>query len=340
MFKIISLLYGTLAYIRRFLYEKAFLKKKKLPVPVISIGNLSVGGTGKTPLTIFLAKSLQKKGYTVTVLSRGYRRKSRGTVVVRNRERILTGWEEAGDEPYLIALSGIPVVVSGSRYDAGIKAIKEIKPDIFILDDGFQHYQLYRDIDILVFDATKPFWKDRLLPEGRLREPVSFYRFADVIVVNRLNKTKNPEKITDFLKNTGKKFFISKEKMEKITNIREEKDLSFLKGKKVGIFSGLGNNTQFFETAIRLSKDLGFKIIEKKSFPDHYDYKKLSLTKKPDIYLTTEKDIIKINQDLIDKYRIYALKYSLELDEKFVNYLERKVFSEKIKNEKPELENV
>ncbi|WP_456464256.1 tetraacyldisaccharide 4'-kinase [Persephonella sp.] len=340
MLKIISQLYGFSAYVRRFLYNKGIINRKKLPVPVVSIGNLSVGGTGKTPLTIFLAKNLQKKGHTVAVLSRGYRRKSKGTVVVRNRERLLTGWEDAGDEPYLIALNGIPIVVSNSRYQAGKKAIKEINPDIFILDDGFQHFQLYRDLDILVFDAMKPFWEDRLLPVGRLREPVYFYRFADIIVVNRLNKSKNPDEITEFLKKTGKKFFISREYLKNITNLKDEKELSFLKGKKIGIFSGLGNNEQFFDTVERLSKDIGFEIVEKRSFPDHYDYTRLHLSSKPDIYLTTEKDIIKIRQNLIDKHRIYAVKYSLELDEEFVNYLEEKIFSEKIKNEKSELENV
>jgi len=340
MFRIISLLYGFFAYLRRFLYNTGLLKRKKLPVPVISIGNLSVGGTGKTPVTIYLAKSFQKKGYTVAVLSRGYKRKSSGTVVVRNKEKILTRWEEAGDEPFLIALNGIPVVVSKSRYEAGKKAIKEINPDILILDDGFQHYQLYRDLDILVFDAVKPFWEDNLLPAGRLREPASFYRFADLIVANRLNKSKNPDEITGFLKKTGKKFFISKENLKEITNLKEKKDLSFLKGKKIGIFSGLGNNEQFFHTALKLSDDVGFEIIEKKSFPDHYDYTRLPLNSKPDLYLTTEKDIIKISQDIIDRYKIYALKYAIELDEEFVNYLEKKVFSEKVKNEKSEPENV
>jgi len=336
MLRIISLLYGFFAYGRRVLYRKGILKRKKLPVPVISIGNLSVGGTGKTPLTIFTAKSFQKKGYTVAVLSRGYKRKSRGTVVVRNRKRMLTHWEEAGDEPYLIALNNIPVVVSSSRYEAGIKAIKDIKPDLIILDDGFQHYQLYRDLDILVFDATKPFWKDRLLPEGRLREPFSFYRFADIIVVNRLNRAKNQGEITEFLKKTGKKFFISQERLEKITDLKQEKDLSFLKGKKVGIFSGLGNNEQFFDTAVNLSNNIGFEIVQKIFFPDHYDYAELHLNTQPDLYITTEKDIIKIRPDMIEKYRIYALKYSLELDEQFIKYLERKIFYEKEKKEKME----
>ncbi|WP_457626487.1 tetraacyldisaccharide 4'-kinase [Persephonella sp.] len=336
MLKLLSEIYGSLAKGRRYLYEKGLIKKHRLPVPVISIGNLSVGGTGKTPLTIFTAQKLIEKGYSVAVLSRGYKRKSRGTVIVRDREKILADWTEAGDEPFLMAKNGIPVVVSESRYEAGIKAVEKINPDIIILDDGFQHFQLHRDVNILVIDATQPFWEDSLLPAGRLREPPEFYRYADIIVINRLEKVKDKKKIISKIEETGKDFFVSREKIESLTDLEKSYTLDILSGKNVGIFSGLGNNSQFFSTAENISKDLGFGITEKISYPDHYDYKQLNLSEKPDFWLTTEKDIIKIRQEDIKKYRILALQYTLELDSEFINYLEKRIFYEKVKNGRPE----
>jgi tetraacyldisaccharide 4'-kinase len=336
MLKLLSEIYGSLAKGRRYLYEKGLIKKRKLPVPVISIGNLSVGGTGKTPLTIFIAQKLIEKGYSVAVLSRGYKRKSRGTVIVRDREKILADWTEAGDEPFLMAKNGIPVVVSESRYEAGIKAVEKINPDTVILDDGFQHFQLHRDVNILVVDATQPFWEDSLLPAGRLREPPEFYRYADIIVINRLEKVKDKKKIISKIEETGKDFFVSREKIESLTDLEKSYPLDILSGKNVGIFSGLGNNSQFFSTAENISKDLGFGITEKISYPDHYDYKQLNLSEKPDFWLTTEKDIIKIRQEDIKKYRILALQYTLELDSEFINYLEKRIFYEKVKNGRPE----
>ncbi len=327
---ILSKVYNFSASFRRAVYTKKILKPKKLPVPVISIGNLSVGGTGKTPLTIFTAKKLQEKGYRVWVLSRGYKRKSKGTVIVSDGNSIFVPWEEAGDEPYLMAKNNIPVVVSYSRYKAGLKALNSFSVDIFLLDDGFQHFQLYRDLDILVVDATKPFWEDKPLPAGRLREPAEFYRFADVIVVNRLSRAKNPEKILEFLKNSEKQLFISEEKIENITDLKESKNINFLKGKEVGAFSGLGNNRQFFQTVKDLSHKIGFTVSQFISFPDHYNYKKLNLPKKQ-LWLTTEKDIIKISQKQIEKDNIFALKYSLNLPEDFVQYLENIINAERLK---------
>jgi len=295
------------------------LKPKKLPRPVISIGNLSVGGTGKTPLTIYTAKKLIQTGFNVCVLSRGYKRKSDETLIVSDGNDIYVDWSYSGDEPYLIAKNGIPVVVSKSRYEGGIKALEFMEVDIFILDDGFQHFQLYRDIDIVTVDATKPFWNDRLLPEGRLREPRMFYKYADVIVVNKLFSLKKQEikKVVDRLKKLDKPFFLSSESVETVTDGYTEYPIEFLKGKKVGVFSGLANNQQFFNTVKDLSERFNFQVIEFVSFPDHYNYTDLKFNKTPDLWLTTEKDLIKIKENT----NIFALKYTLDLDPEYLNIL-------------------
>ncbi|WP_457639383.1 tetraacyldisaccharide 4'-kinase [Persephonella sp.] len=332
MLNLLSSVYGFGARLRRKLYTSGIKKAKKLPVPVVSIGNLSVGGTGKTPLTISLSKQLQKKGYRVCVLSRGYRRKSRGTAVVSDGKKIYVDWQEAGDEPFLIAAEGIPVVVSEDRYTAGIKALEYMDVDLFILDDGFQHFQLYRDADLLVVDAVKPFWEDRLLPAGRLREPPEFYRFAHFFVVNRFNRLKQEEKekFLNSLKNFGKSYFFTEEKIEGIIDSKKVYGFDLLTGKDVGLFSGLGNNLQFFRLIEELSEKYSFKVINRVQFPDHYSYESFKLPEFPKIWLTTEKDIIKL--PLSERNRIFAVKYRLEVDTNLIDILEKKIFYEKDKN--------
>ncbi len=322
---LLSYIYGFLAVLRRFLYETRILKRKKLPLPVISIGNLSVGGTGKTPLTIFVSKELQKRGFKPCVLSRGYKRKSNETIIVSDGKNIKVSWEEAGDEPFIIAKRGIPVVVGRERYEAGLKALGELDIDIFILDDGYQHYQLYRDVNILVSDAIKPFWEDNLLPVGRLREPASFYKFADFIVITKISSVteKRIEQIKNKLLQFGKPYFFAKDKISGLVDVKgNEFDFEILKNKKVVVFSGLGNNKQFFETVKNLSKEHSFEIKEFVEFPDHYDYKELNLPQ-ADYYLTTEKDIIKINKE-----NVFALIYDVEVENEFIDEILKKIKKE------------
>ncbi|NPA51527.1 MAG: tetraacyldisaccharide 4'-kinase [Aquificae bacterium] len=316
----LSKIYGFLATSRRFFYENGLIPQKKLPIPVISIGNLSVGGTGKTPITIFTAKALQKKGFKVCVLSRGYKRKSQELIIAQDTNNI--SYEDVGDEPYIMLKQNIPIAVHKDRYKAGVEALKKIKPDIFILDDGFQHYQLYKDIDNLVTDATKPFWEDQLLPLGRLREPPSFSMYADSIIITRLHllKEQRQKEILEQAKKFNKPVFIAREKIEKILDpFSNTYPLEILKGKKVTVFAGLGNNTQFFETVKKLSQKYDFSIEEFISFPDHYDYKNFK-PKKERIYLTTEKDIIKIKEK-----NVFALNYEIDIDKDYEELILNKI---------------
>ncbi len=316
---LLSKIYSFLASLRRFLYESGILKQKELPRPVISIGNLSVGGTGKTPTTIFTAKKLQEKGYRVCVLSRGYKRKKDELVLAERPDE--TTYEDIGDEPYLILRRGIPVAVYRDRYLAGIEALNRFNPDIFILDDGFQHFQLYRDIDILLVDSTKPFWEDKPLPLGRLREPSTFYIYADCFVVTRFSLLNDKDSFIKNIKHFKKPFFIAYERIDKIVDTEGKiHELGFLSGKRVVVFAGLGNNNQFFETVKKISKQHGFLIEEFLSFPDHYDYKDFTFDEKK-IYLTTEKDIIKIKHK-----NVYALIYDLELDNEYINFILKRIF--------------
>ena len=171
-------LYGAAAALRNTLYDRGVLSSRRLEQPVVSVGNLSVGGSGKTPFVIALGELLQARGIRFDVLTRGYRRKTRGVLVVE-KDGNAVGF---GDEPLLIARRlGVPVIVGESRYAAGRLAEQKFQSQLHILDDGFQHRSLARDFDIVLL--TEPDFDDRLLPSGRLREPLSSLRRADAIVL-------------------------------------------------------------------------------------------------------------------------------------------------------------
>lgn len=180
---LLSLLYRGGVFLHRWIYDAGLVRRERLPRPVISVGNLTVGGGGKTPFIMSLARELLSRGVRPAVLSRGYGRKGQGPEVVGEDDH----WSRYGDEPFLLANRlKIPVVVSRNRYSAGMKALEKGNVDLFILDDGFQHRALYRDLDIVVVDGQRRFGKRRLLPAGFLREPVSRLGGADLIVVTKV----------------------------------------------------------------------------------------------------------------------------------------------------------
>jgi tetraacyldisaccharide 4'-kinase len=171
-------LYGAATALRNTLFDRGVLPSRRLERPVVSVGNLSVGGSGKTPFVIALGELLKARGIRFDVLTRGYGRMTRGVLIVETDGKAA----DFGDEPLLIARRlGVPVIVGESRYEAGRVAELKFQPQLHILDDGFQHRSLVRDFDIVL--ATERDFDDRLLPSGRLREPLSSLRRADAIVL-------------------------------------------------------------------------------------------------------------------------------------------------------------
>ncbi|MCH8320732.1 MAG: tetraacyldisaccharide 4'-kinase [Acidobacteria bacterium] len=209
---LLSKIYGLIVSLRVFLYQKGILRKHRLKHPVISVGNLTVGGTGKTPLVGFLAQILKKAGYQPVILSRGYKRSNKSAVLlVSDIREIFCGPEECGDEPYLLArkLEGVPVVVGNSRYQAG-RLLEDRYPNlIYILDDGYQHIQLKRNLNILILDATDPFGGHHLLPTGRLREPTRALARADAIVITRSHMPSETENLEEHIRRWNKTVPIS-----------------------------------------------------------------------------------------------------------------------------------
>ena len=174
--------------LRALFYEIGIFRVKRLPLPVISVGNITMGGTGKTPTVILIARELMARGKRVAVLTRGYGGSLEGeTRIVSDGEKLFLSPAEAGDEPCLLAssLPGLMVVMGSDRYRAGCLALKELSPDCFILDDGFQHQRLGRDLDILLLDGTAPFNNGWTLPAGFLREPISAVSRADLVILTR-----------------------------------------------------------------------------------------------------------------------------------------------------------
>ncbi len=269
-----SLLYGLVMRTRTHAYQHGVLKQKKLRGFVLSVGNITVGGTGKTPAVIMLAEWAVAEGYSVCVLSRGYGGKYSDSVLeVSDGDRVKVRWEGCGDEPFLLAhkLRGVPVVVSRSRFAAGTHAITRFGSNFFVLDDGFQHLSLARDFDLVLMDSEKPFGNERLLPWGLLREPKDSIGRASAIILtghqfgktwHELNIEPKFSRIPRFWGSHYPEAFLIPS-----AGIRHEP--SFLREKKVVAFAGIGRPASFEKTL----SDLGAEVVSFKAFPDHHVYR-------------------------------------------------------------------
>ncbi len=313
---VFSYIYGLVLQLRSFFYRNGLLTAKKLPCTVISIGNLTVGGTGKTPMTIKTAMLAKELGYKVAVISRGYKGSaSKKGGIVSDGNKILMGQDQAGDEPFMMAasLKNIPVVVGQNRFRAGMLVMKEFKPDVIILDDAFQHLKLKRDIDIVLLDHRQPFGNNHLLPRGILREPGSALLRSDAFVITRSDAGFEPS-LLEQNKLLGKKpifksvhrpyvhkYVAAKNSLydgeKKLAPPQEVDDLS---GRRVFTFSGIAGNSDFRATV----KGFGCNIAAFLEFSDHHNYSEVDRLQilrqaeltKVDFIITTEKDYARFAQ--------------------------------------------
>ena len=288
-------------------YEQGWFRRHRLPVPVISIGNLTVGGTGKTPLVIDITSWLLAEGKRVAVLSRGYRRTSREPMLlVSDGTRILASPQEAGDEPYLIA-QRCPqsiVAVGADRYRLGRWVIGRCPVDCVVLDDGFQHLGLQRDVDLLLVDATDRYGLDEVLPAGRLREPIEASRRATAIIVTRAEKRSDIDhvlgrlhSVLDPLPLTAQVVFRS-EGIHPVIPTTSQSDGESYKGKTALLVSGIGHAASFKN----MVEQLGLKILDEVAYPDHHLYtndevdwiRRRAAELNADVVITTEKDAGKL----------------------------------------------
>ncbi len=298
--------YGFLVVVvlRVFLYRVGIFKTEKLGCRVVSIGNLTAGGTGKTPLILNIAQLLRDSGERVVVISRGYKgRKRKEVTVVSQGEGPLVPWEEAGEEPYWLACrsKGVPVLVGINRYRVGCYALKKFQATVILLDDGFQHLKLHRDLDVLLLDCTAPFGNGYLLPRGLLREPISHMKRANVVVLTRVNQTQNAEETFQKIKPwvEDKPIFRLNFFPTGISFIggKSEQDIDFIRGKRVLAVSGIGNPSNFRKMLLGLDA----KEVVEKVYPDHHHYSQgdideiLEEGRLLDLIITTGKDSVKIS---------------------------------------------
>ncbi|TSA44650.1 MAG: tetraacyldisaccharide 4'-kinase [Deltaproteobacteria bacterium] len=298
LLRTLSLPYGSIVAARNRLYDQGLLKQQKLPCPVISVGNLTVGGTGKTPMVIFIAHILKDHGYRPAVLSRGYGGSARSPInVVSDGNRILMGWREAGDEPILIARAapGIPVLTGSRRILTGRAAVETFGADVLILDDAFQHRSLFRDIDMVLLDAARPFGNGFLLPRGPLREPPNSLRRADIII--RTGEGENGEPLREAASLPSFRAIHKPQGLVAGETNRIE-TVAALLGQKVFAFAGIG----YPEVFRRSLMELGAAVVGFQVFPDHHPYdlsdinnlRRLAAESGAARIVTTEKDGIRL----------------------------------------------
>ena len=309
-----ALVYFIIIKIRNFLYRKKILKTFRPHHYTISVGNLTTGGTGKTPITAEIANYFVKKGEYPAILSRGYggELSNKEVNVISNGEKINYEAKQSGDEPYWLAqhCKGAAVLTCSSRIKAAQFAKKELHCTKLILDDGYQHQKLERDLNILVVDSEKQFSNGCVLPLGALREPLSEIKRADKIVV--VNKNFNDKKARTFARYLRKKYhkpsFVCSMEPDEIYNIITGKPLD--EAKAVIAFSAIAQPEQFYKFLRR------FEVMETKDFPDHHiytesDLRELGVLKNKygaEAMITTEKDAVKLKEIATDKDEIYALK--------------------------------
>ena len=207
----LALFYWGIIYWRNLFYSAGFFISKKLPTKVISVGNITTGGTGKTPAVIFLTKALSEKGIKCAILSRGYGRKTVGTMLVTDGETSVANWQNFGDEPSLMAksLPGIPIVVDSKRHRGGTFLVEKFKPEVIILDDAFQHRRIQRDLDIVLINGQDKRSDHKLVPFGLLREPHSSLKRADVLIFTKTNLMEPNLFLNKTIKSVGKPYFSS-----------------------------------------------------------------------------------------------------------------------------------
>mgnify|MGYP000150213730 CR=1 FL=1 len=316
---LVSFFYRQLIILRYKCYQRGFLFSRKLPIPVISVGNLTVGGTGKTPTAIYLAKFFQSHGKRVAILSRGYKgRAAKKINVVSDGEKIILGANEAGDEPFLLAekLSGVPILTGKDRGLLGEYAWRNFSTEVVILDDGFQHLKVQKDVDIVLIDGQNPFGNGYLIPRGSLREPPEQLKRAQLILVTKLEREEDNEKvkkiISPYTYSTPIFFAYYIPVMLEDLKKREKFSLDYLQGKKVVALAGIAKPESFSSLLTRL----GAEVVKTMFFPDHYRYQPKDLNNwKGDLpIITTKKDAVKLKHLSLPNRKILVLDVEIKIE--------------------------
>ena len=324
--------YKRIIQLRTALYKREIFRKETLPRPVMSVGNITTGGTGKTPTVIKIAQILRQHGKRTVILTRGYRRNASTPNYLLHAD---TDVHIAGDEPLLMMqklrspkpsnAQDVPIIVGSSRYLSGKLALEHFQPDIFLLDDGFQHMQLERTCDLVLIDATNPFGGDYLLPAGFLREPVENLARAHAFLITRSDEIDDTSEIEQQLRqfNPHVPIFKGIHALDEIqdTVTGETLTVGALQRKRLLVVSGLGNPASFH----RLLTTQGLAIAKHLDFPDHHWYteqdaheiRHIAAEDHIDALVTTEKDKVKLlSYSSLLQIPCYVITIQLEIHPK------------------------
>jgi tetraacyldisaccharide 4'-kinase len=325
----LGILYGAAARARLRLYRSGFLKSERVGAPVLSVGNLTAGGTGKTPLVEWAAKALAREGWRACVLTRGYGRADESRrVVASDGARVLAEVSECGDEPRLLAerlLGAASVVCDRDRAAAARWARAELGAEVFVLDDGFQHLRIARDLDIVTLDATAPWGGGHMLPRGRLREPAAGLARADCVVITRAELALDIEGLrAEVARLSGGRpaVFTSRVRTKGLRPLTENDGAEAgvkLESVRVGAFCAVGNPGAFFE---HVRRD-GLEVCYTRAFEDHHAYTRADAEavsreaagRGARALLTTAKDAVKL-RGLDFALPCYVVETGLEFDDK------------------------
>lgn len=335
----LSLGFSALVRGRNLLYDRRWLPIKRPTLKVISVGNLTVGGTGKTPMVLWLAQALQNRGHRVGILARGYGGKNPGVTVVGTAGQALATPTEVGDEPVMLARSFAGVVLAGrDRVAAAEFARERCGLDVVILDDGFQHRRLERDVDLLLVNGRKGTGNGWLLPAGPLREPPAAARRADVVITTKADPQGSSgwpaagETRPVFSGNLIPTALISSAQGR-----WHESPMGLLCGKRVIALTGIADPGPFY----RSLREWEAEVAEVIEFPDHHlytqaDWQVISLaSQKFDLIVTTEKDLVKLERFPFAIGKLMALRVRMEIEqgEQLLDLVERQLMEDVKRNE-------
>lgn len=330
-------------------YETDYLKEHRLESTVISVGNLTLGGAGKTPMVAFISRYLKGEGLSVAILTRGYARESSGRRVLNDPRAQANAtipstsnqsYKEFGDEPLMLArsLAEIPIVIDKDRYDAGRWAETELDVDVLVLDDGYQHLRLARDLNILLIDATDPLGGFEMAPFGRLREPLYGIKRADAVMVTRADRPFDQGQLQAIIRYyCGERipimYFYSTINRFVHFGTNEVYDAQELRGWNVAVACGIGNPHAFAEDILQA----GINIVSEQFYADHFAFTQKDLDEitqaardaGADAIVITEKDAVRLEGLSAGDIPIYAAQLELMSDDevRFKSLLLRTVTS-------------
>ena len=317
--------YALITRFRRVSYQRGWCRQRRLPKPVISVGNMTVGGTGKTPFVIWLAHQLHAEGKRVAILSRGYgRQRVSRNMLVGDGTGLTQNWRVVGDEPMFIAQKcpWAIVAVGKDRYQLGRWVLEQMECDCFLLDDGYQHLPLYRNLDFLLFDSTDLDGLKAVLPAGRMREPLASAKGAEGLVLTRSECVSSVQALQIRLEQAlGRRIdpivvkSVPKQLIHLSTGVM--KGLDFFHKKSLLLVSGIGNPHSFGKGL----KSCGWDIREEICFPDHFAYSEVDVkeirqnikSSGVDMVVTTEKDAVKIREWCRSDDPFWAIEMQMEL---------------------------